>query len=544
MKLTFGRLAPKLLLLMLLMAGVPLLVAWGLSARLFDRSLGAGLNPEIGRALSDAVEVFGERIRAEKAHHRAVAAGLADGARLQFALRTGDHATADRLLDAALATPGALSVQLRPRPDRVVPEHARAAATPAPEWLRETVSLPLPADTGYDRVEYTFGLDPAYLQRFQRMEAEVITPFNTLEADRERRASLYAWSFVGTLGAAILGAGAIALIAGGRVTRRIYRLQRAMTRVAAGRFDTRVVVSGHDEVTELMTGFNQMTEQLQEGRARIDYLTQISAWQGIARRMAHEIKNPLTPILLSVQQAESAYRGDDTQHRRTLGTMRTIVEQEVQTLRRLVDAFSQFAQLPQVQRAPTDLAALCRDVGAAHPEIAGLRVEAPEAPVVAHADAGLLRQALTNLINNAAQAIAGAAGGAAPDIRLRCTPTPAGVELAVVDNGPGVPESARERIFEPYVTGRVDGTGLGLAIVKRIALDHEGTVEVVVPPEGGSVFRLFLPAPGSATMAETGDEARDSEGTGGVTASRGHVTGQLDAERVAGRAVGREHRRS
>jgi two-component system nitrogen regulation sensor histidine kinase NtrY len=543
MKLTFGRLAPKLLLLMLLMAGVPLLVAWGLSARLFDRSLGAGLNPEIGRALSDAVEVFGERIRAEKAHHRAVAAGLADSARLHAALRADDHAEVDRLLGAALETPSALEVWLFPGP-AFPPMHVRQALNSPPDWLRETVTLPLPADTGYASIAYTFGLDPAYLARFHRMEAEVITPFNTMEADRERRASLYAWSFVGTLGAAILGAGAIALIAGGRVTRRIYRLQRAMMQVAAGRFDTRVVVSGHDEVTELMTGFNQMTAQLQEGRARIEYLTQISAWQGIARRMAHEIKNPLTPILLSVQQAESAYRGDDAQHRRTLGTMRTIVEQEVHTLRRLVDAFSQFAQLPQVHRVPTDVAALCRDVVAAHPEIAGLSVDAPDTSVVAHADAGLLRQALTNLINNAAQAIASAPGAPAPSVRLRCTPTSAGVELVVSDNGPGVPVSAREQIFEPYVTGRVDGTGLGLAIVKRIALDHEGSVEVIGPFEGGAVFRLFLPTPGSATMQNARVDARDSDDTGGVTASRGHVTGQLDAERVAGRAVGREHRRS
>ena len=493
MKLSPGRLSLKLLLVMLLMAGVPLLVAWGLSAKLFDRSLGAGLNPDISRALSDAVGVYGERIQAEKRHQRAVAGGLADSARLQSALRSSDHAAADRLLDAALATPLALSVRLQPSPGSPAPVHHRENPPPPAEWLRERVQLTVPADTGYATLEYTFGLDPAYLARFQEMEASVIQPFNALEADREHRAQLYAWSLVGTLAAAILGACVIAVVAGGRVTRRIYRLRRAMAQVAAGRFDTRIDPSGHDEVTELMAGFNQMTTQLQEGRTRIEYLTRISAWQDIARRMAHEIKNPLTPILLSVQQVESAYRGDDVVHRRTLQLTRTIVEQEVHTLRRLVDAFSQFAQLPQVQRGPADLVALCRSVVSAHPEVEGLELSAPDAPLDAQLDPGLLRQALTNLVNNARQAIAEADDGRAPRIVVRCARAERGVELAVVDNGPGVAPQAAGQIFEPYVTGRAEGTGLGLAIVKRIVLDHEGTIEVMPGADGGAEFRIFLP---------------------------------------------------
>ena len=119
------------------------------------------------------------------------------------------------------------------------------------------------------------------------MDTDVISDFNKKEADREHRASLYAWTFVGTLGAAMLGACAVALVAGGRITRRIYRLRHALAKVASGDWTARVTPSGHDEVTELMTGFNDMAEQLAENRTRIEYLTQVSAWQGIARRLAH-----------------------------------------------------------------------------------------------------------------------------------------------------------------------------------------------------------------------------------------------------------------
>ena len=527
------RLPVKLMLLLGLMAGTPLLVAFGLSSTLIQRSLEAGLNPAVGEALEDAVTVFGERIQVEKARQRALAAGLADSARLQRALTLGDLDTAGRLLDLAVREDGVLSVALlaggRPALHRQRPAPEPGTAEP----LRETLTLPVPAATGYHTLEYTFGFDPAYLTRFQRMESEVIAPFNALEADRDRRAGLYTWSLIAMLAAAILVAGAVAVLAGGRITRRINRLRTAMARVAAGRWDTRVAPSGHDEVTELMEGFNQMARQLDESRNRIEYLTQISAWQGIARRMAHEIKNPLTPILLSVQQAESGYLGDDPAHRRTLSLMRRIVEQEVGTLRRLVDAFSRFAQLPTMKRGPCDVAALCRELPNAHPDIPGLDCHVPTGTLPAFVDEGLLRQAMNNLVINAHQAVAPT--GRVPHIVVDCTPADDGhrLRLSVTDNGPGVPTEARERIFEPYFTGRPDGTGLGLAIVKRIAVDHGGSVEVQDAPGGGAVFRLTLPretsGSPSGSMPEGGPSADD---TGAHAADRlRHTGGDVDGER-------------
>ncbi len=478
-----GRLELKLLAVLVLVAGVPLVVGFVLAEALISRTLEVALNPATARALGDAVDVFGEYVRAEKARQHAEARALA----LRPELATADRAALTALLDEAVAKPRVLSITLPGDP----PLHVASPRDAAPGWLADAVDVPLP---GGGALRYRFGLEAEVIERFRHMETEVIQPFGQLQADRENQARILGRSFVGTLATAVLAASLIALYIGRRTTRRIRRLRVAMNDVAAGHLRTRVQPEGHDAIADLSRAFNQMADRLVESQARVQYLSQVSAWQGIARRLAHEIKNPLTPILLAVQQVHSRYRGDDGPFRRQLDTAREIVEEEVETLRRLVQTFSEFAQLPAVDPQPADVGALARDLVAAHPEIAGLTADVPDAPLVVPFDRGLLRQALTNLVQNASQA-----KGATRVVLAVAAEPGGGARLAVRDDGPGVPAADRERIFEPYVTGRAEGTGLGLAIVKKIVLDHGGDIHVGEAPEGGAAFEIRLPAAGLAS---------------------------------------------
>jgi nitrogen fixation/metabolism regulation signal transduction histidine kinase len=209
----------------------------------------------------------------------------------------------------------------------------------------------------------------------------------------------------------------------------------------------------------------------------------------VARRLAHEIKNPLTPIQLAVQEVVSSYPGDDERFKKKLGDAAEIVGEEIASLRRLVDAFSALGRLPPAEPRPLDLAVvaddLCKD-----PQWAGkLRVEAPAEQVTVSGDRLLLRRLIANLVENGVHA--------GEQVVLSWTADrAAGVaRITVDDQGPGVSAADRDRIFEPYVTSKETGTGLGLAIAKKIALDHRGDLAIAPDPAptGGARFILSVP---------------------------------------------------
>jgi nitrogen fixation/metabolism regulation signal transduction histidine kinase len=210
-----------------------------------------------------------------------------------------------------------------------------------------------------------------------------------------------------------------------------------------------------------------------------------AAWSEVARRLAHEIKNPLTPIQLSAERLRRKYlerlgTEADTLDRAT----RTIIHQ-VDSLRVLVDAFSDYARAPQLDLRPVDLNALILDVLELYRgQDAGVRLQtelAPDLPLV-RADANRLRQILNNLLRNALDALAALGESATPKVirirsRVRAEAGQAVLEWEVSDNGPGFPAELLARVFEPYVTSKVKGSGLGLAIVRRIVEEHGGQIQ-------------------------------------------------------------------
>lgn len=277
----------------------------------------------------------------------------------------------------------------------------------------------------------------------------------------------------------------------------------AAAKVGGGDLAVRVTAEG--ELEALTTAFNQMVEELAMSRSRVEYLQRIAGWQELARRLAHEIKNPLTPIQLAVQELARRYKGDDPAFAKTLETTREVVEEEVATLRRLVGAFSEFARLPDVKPAPADLAEFVRDMASSRALLDELdpgvevRFEAGDAAVPVRIDRIMFRRAVENLLRNAVEAMADRGGHVWVRVETREVRETDGPEvtpqawLVVEDDGPGVPAARQEKVFDPYFTTKATGTGLGLAIVRKIALDHDGDVGVADRPGGGARFVLTLP---------------------------------------------------
>jgi two-component system, NtrC family, nitrogen regulation sensor histidine kinase NtrY len=273
-----------------------------------------------------------------------------------------------------------------------------------------------------------------------------------------------------------------------RVSRPIQELTAALTGLAGGELDTRVRIRRDDEVGRAGQAFNDMAARLQESTERMVYLSQVASWQALARKMAHEVKNSLTPIRLTVEEMLARHGGGD---RAFLEQAAQIVTEEVESLERRVRAFSQFAGEPPVRPVPLDVNALVEEriafLKTAYPEIS-YSVKLEEAPPAAMADPDLLRGILTNLLQNAAQAAG--TGGAV----LGKTLTAGGrVAIEVHDSGPGLSEQVRASLFQPTISFKKGGMGLGLSIARKSALLSGGDIEVVQGELGGAAFRVLLP---------------------------------------------------
>ena len=252
--------------------------------------------------------------------------------------------------------------------------------------------------------------------------------------------------------------------------------------------------------------FDDITNQLSDQRR--------AAWSDIARRIAHEIKNPLTPIQLAAERLQRRYgdtvpEGDDTFERLT----GTIVRQ-VGDLRRMVDEFSNFARMPKPEFRDENIHDIARAAlflhEVAHPGVA-FSIDPPHAEIRLVCDRRQMAQALTNIVKNAVEAIEGRRknGDSHPDgdrVDLRIEQKDGDLVINVYDTGTGLPED-RQRLTEPYMTTRVRGTGLGLAIVKKIVEEHLGDIAFLDRPEGGTHVRIHLPADRLAELADDGPAA-------------------------------------
>ncbi len=461
-----------------------------------------GVNERVLEQLRGSLDIYQRHLGSLRADAERTADAVAYDRRAHVAMEAGD----DRALGAFVT--GAL--ERYPNVARVVvvgPDgHERARAERADrldEEAHRLLSLERPsADGGTWRVTLATDWEPF---REHQRAGEMVEVYARLVSGATYVSSFYTGIYIAFLLSVIIVALAVGIIVSRRVTRRVAVLADATERVGRGDLSVEVPSDGKDEIAELTRAFNAMVKDIRRSRDRIEYLQRIGAWQDFARRLAHEIKNPLTPIQLAVQQVHRTYRGDDPKYQRTVDDAAAIVEEEVATLRRLVGEFHDFARLPVAALEPADLgefvARALRGVdpagllGADQAELSppALVLEVDEAPTSVQIDAQMLRRALDNLVRNAVQAVAAAApeGGGRVVVATRNEGRSAVVEVR--DDGPGIAEADRERVFDPYVTTKSDGTGLGLAIVKKVVLEHDGSIECTVAPEGGACFRIRLP---------------------------------------------------
>lgn len=273
-----------------------------------------------------------------------------------------------------------------------------------------------------------------------------------------------------------------------RISRPIQELTTGLGKLAAGDLNARVLARRDDEIGRAIGAFNNMASKLQESTERVVYLRQLASWQTLARKMAHEVKNSLTPIRLTVEEMLVRY---DEADRGFMEQATQIVVDEIETLERRIRAFSQFATEPPVQPGPVDVNGLLQEriafLKTAHPEVAyACRLAESTPPVVADQD--LLKGILTNLLENAAEA-AGEGGRI-----LGVTAADGGrVAIEVHDSGPGLSEQARSSLFQPSISFKKRGMGLGLSIARKSALLNGGDIIVVKGELGGAGFRVLLP---------------------------------------------------
>jgi nitrogen fixation/metabolism regulation signal transduction histidine kinase len=273
-----------------------------------------------------------------------------------------------------------------------------------------------------------------------------------------------------------------------RISRPIQQLTGGLSELAAGNLAARLPSGGDDEIGRAMDAFNRSATELQQSQDRLVHLTRLASWQTLARKMAHEVKNSLTPIRLTMEEIAARRNEHDP---RFLEQAAQIVVDEVGTLERRVRAFSEFATEPPIQLGPVDINALMEErvafLKAAHPEVI-YNVRLAGEHLNARADADLLRGVLTNLLENAAEAAGG--GG----VVLGKTFVDGGkVGIEVHDSGPGLSVHARGSLFEPTISFKKSGMGLGLSIARKSAMLSGGDILLVEGELGGAAFRVLLP---------------------------------------------------
>ncbi len=230
------------------------------------------------------------------------------------------------------------------------------------------------------------------------------------------------------------------------------------------------------------------------------------AWADVARRIAHEIRNPLTPIQLSAERLKRKYMDEITSDKETFEICTDTIVRRVDDIGRMIEEFSNFARMPAPVLRLENLSELTRQAmflqRNAHPQIDFVAVM-PEEPVFANCDGRQLAQVVTNLLQNAAEALErdNGPGAEKPRVIMRLANADDRVVIEVEDNGPGLPEEGRERLTEPYITTRQSGTGLGLAIVRKIMEDHRGTLVLGDAEGGGACIRVELPKDGDNAAA-------------------------------------------
>ncbi|MCP4867612.1 MAG: HAMP domain-containing protein [Proteobacteria bacterium] len=354
---------------------------------------------------------------------------------------------------------------------------AIGASMSTPEAAARLSRHPLTVGQGSSPAELIVGLDRS--------------PIEAVKAAIRRRA-------LGVGSASVLLALAVGFFLAGGVVRPVEALARAAGDLAGGDLDARAETgSGRiGELEGLVDAFNSMADDIQSSQEKLVQAERVAAWREIARGLAHELRNPLTPIQAAMDVMRKARRLDRPDFDDILEEQAGAVIEEVIRLKKLSDSFAQFARLPDPEPEELDLAELVDRTVALYAsgdeEVTIDRRYATALPAVS-VDRAQIQTVVTNLVKNALEAM-NHQGRLLLVIRTDDLEGRAGIELRVEDSGHGIPEDVRTKLFTPYFTTKGSrGTGLGLAMAHRIVLEHQGTIEAAESELGGAAFVIRLP---------------------------------------------------
>ncbi|HEX3820835.1 MAG TPA: ATP-binding protein [Candidatus Sulfotelmatobacter sp.] len=297
-------------------------------------------------------------------------------------------------------------------------------------------------------------------------------------------------------GAGIVLAILLSSWAAGRVTRPVERLAHAAQEVAGGNWSSQVEVSGRDEIGQLADSFNRMTAELLAQKERLVQTERVAAWRELARRLAHELKNPLFPLQLTVENLVRARTHNPEQFEEVFRESSSTLLAEISNLKAIIQRFSEFSRMPQPQLQRVKISEIVSAVVQlfqAQLKSSGraaitCKLDLDESLEPVEADPELLHRAVSNLVLNAMDSMP---NGGTLTLRTRREERKAVIEVA--DTGSGMTREECERIFTPYYTSKQHGTGLGLAIVQSVVSDHGGRICVRSEPGRGSTFVIELP---------------------------------------------------
>ena len=315
----------------------------------------------------------------------------------------------------------------------------------------------------------------------------VLSRAEMVVAQQHIRAISYSVAAVGILLSIVMS-----LWIAARVSRPIEQLARAAGEVAEGNWETQVPEHGRDELSVLARSFNHMTGELASQRERLVQTERVAAWRELARRLAHELKNPLFPLQLTVENLVRARELPSEEFEEVFRESTQTLGMEIANLKAIIGRFSDFSKMPKPELERVDARDLIERVrtlyGAATPNGIHFEIRVANEPMPLDADPELLHRALSNLVLNA--------GDAMPDggtITLSAHPLDDEVAIRVADTGQGLTPEECERLFTPYYTTKQHGTGLGLAIVQSVIADHHGKIAVESRAGQGATFIITLP---------------------------------------------------
>ncbi|MCH7613602.1 MAG: GHKL domain-containing protein [Candidatus Marinimicrobia bacterium] len=272
------------------------------------------------------------------------------------------------------------------------------------------------------------------------------------------------------------------------ITNPLKKLQSATEKLGKGDMDIHIKESPFSPLNHLIKSFNSMTSELKASREKLIEAEKESAWRGMARIMAHEIKNPLTPIKLSLERMETKFYSASTQFDQVFKKTTAVIHEEINNLHSLAKEFSEFARLPQANIEKIDLNYHLKEIMLPYTDSHNISLVLTEKNPNIMADKNQFKQVIVNIIQNAIHA-----SKSEDEIEViteyEDTKT---VVIRIKDHGSGISEEKLNHIFEPYFTDKEKGTGLGLAIVKRIVEQHDGKIEVESQIDQGTTFSLYF----------------------------------------------------